>query len=248
MTFPKRPDAYVATDLLHAMPSEDQVPSGPPPAIPYPSLAPAPPPHSHSNRLNGLNNLGLGSGSVRSASSRTAGGAGGFFASIGRKTSTKRDRTADAPPNKLISKRSLAAASSSSSAHAPEPRAIHINATPSLPGGPRAPPGRVQRAQSVIAPMSTGAAASSSADSDQEVVRRASTHRSPSVAPTMARSATVPQRTADTQEFQKQLSHLVDLLPGADRDILSGYLERAGGQEMVAIGRYLDDQSNNVIQ
>lgn len=243
MTFPKRPDAYIATDLL-ASPSQEPVPQGPPPSLPYPSLAQSVSPHISSSR-----SLGLGSPSVRSTSTRSGGGGGGFFASIGRKTSTKRERCADAPPNKLISKRAFGGAPPPA---APEPRPVQLSVTPSLPGGPRAPPGRVQRAQSVITQKSTVASASSHGHAESEseglVSRRTSTHRSPSVmAAPMSRSATVPQSSPETKNFEIQLSRLADILPTARKDILAGYLTRAGGQEMLALGRYLDDEKNGLL-
>lgn len=249
MTFPKRADAYVATNLLVA-PSQEPVPQGPPPALPYPILAQGVPPH-----LSSRQSIGVGSPSVRSSSSRTGLGGGGFFASIGRKTSTKRERGADAPPNKLISKRVFA---SPPAPPAPEPRPVQLSASPHLPGGPRAPPGRMQRAQSVIAPKSTpspvpapaSASGHSHIESENEafVSRRASSHRSPSVmAAPMSRSATVPQASADTQNFGLQLSRLADIMPTARKDILAGYLTRAGGQEMLALGRYLDDEKNGLL-
>lgn len=63
----------------------------------------------------------------------------------------------------------------------------------------------------------------------------------------MSRSATVPQASADTQNFGLQLSRLADIMPTARKDILAGYLTRAGGQEMLALGRYLDDEKNGLL-
>lgn len=252
MTFPKRADAYIATDLL-AAPLQEPVPKGPPPTLPYPILAQGVPPHLSANR-----SIGLGSPSVRSTSSRTIGGGGGFFASIGRKTSTKRDRGLDAPPNKLISKRAFAAAAPSPPT--PDPRPVQLSASPSLPGGPRAPPGRMQRAQSVIAqktppassllPGPGSAQGHGNAESENEAVvavsRRASAQRAPSAM--VARSATLPQSSSlDTSNLEVQLARLADILPNARKDILAGYLARAGGQEMLALGRYLDDEKSGLL-
>ncbi len=47
--------------------------------------------------------------------------------------------------------------------------------------------------------------------------------------------------TQDDPEFESQLDKLAVLLPHADRDVLAGYLRRSG-QDMVAIGLYLDDE------
>lgn len=50
-----------------------------------------------------------------------------------------------------------------------------------------------------------------------------------------------PPVTQDDPEFERQLDKLVVLLPHAERDVLAGYLRRSG-QDMVAIGLYLDDE------
>ena len=48
-------------------------------------------------------------------------------------------------------------------------------------------------------------------------------------------------------QFNVQLDKLVDLLPGADRDVLAGYLRRSG-QDILAVGRYLEDERNGTIR
>lgn len=48
-------------------------------------------------------------------------------------------------------------------------------------------------------------------------------------------------------EFVRQVDKLVDLLPNADRDVLAGYLRRAG-QDILAIGQYLEDEKNGSIK
>jgi len=48
-------------------------------------------------------------------------------------------------------------------------------------------------------------------------------------------------------EFSRQVDKLSDLLPHADRAILAGYLHRAG-QDVLAIGQYLEDEKNGTIQ
>ena len=63
----------------------------------------------------------------------------------------------------------------------------------------------------------------------------------------MSRSATVPQSSPETKNFEIQLSRLADILPTARKDILAGYLTRAGGQEMLALGRYLDDEKTGLL-
>ncbi|EIN10807.1 hypothetical protein PUNSTDRAFT_24674, partial [Punctularia strigosozonata HHB-11173 SS5] len=44
-------------------------------------------------------------------------------------------------------------------------------------------------------------------------------------------------------EFTRQVTKLSEVLPHADKDILAGYLRRAG-QDVVAIGQYLEDERN----
>lgn len=51
---------------------------------------------------------------------------------------------------------------------------------------------------------------------------------------------------ADT-EFCQQVDKLASLLPHANRDVLAGYL-RYAGQDMLAIGQYLEDEKNGTIQ
>lgn len=43
--------------------------------------------------------------------------------------------------------------------------------------------------------------------------------------------------------FKQALTKVMDVLPDAEPDVLRGYLERASGQELNAIGQYLEDQS-----
>lgn len=50
-----------------------------------------------------------------------------------------------------------------------------------------------------------------------------------------------------TPEFSRQVDKLADLLPHADRVVLAGYLRRAG-QDMLAIGQYLEDEKNGTIR
>ncbi|KAF9008760.1 hypothetical protein BDQ17DRAFT_1348886 [Cyathus striatus] len=48
-------------------------------------------------------------------------------------------------------------------------------------------------------------------------------------------------------QFVRQVDKLVDLLPHVDRDILAGYLRRAG-QDILAIGQYLEDEKNGTVR
>ncbi|KAL5508018.1 hypothetical protein ACEPAH_5636 [Sanghuangporus vaninii] len=236
MTFPKRVDAYVATDLLPQRSEDDALPRGPPP-LPYPTLAQGPPP-VHTQQQSSTR-LGASASTRSNASSlgsgKSSSGGGGFFASIGRKASVKKDRPTlpGSQPNKLLSKRQQALPT-------PAPRPVQINMAPSLPGGPRAPPGRMQRAQSVIAPKAQPV------ESDTETSRRMSIKRSPSVAPSFAQNG-LSQVAESASDIDVKIAKLADLLPHADKSILAGYLRRAGGMDMVAIGRYLDDEKNGVL-
>jgi hypothetical protein len=47
--------------------------------------------------------------------------------------------------------------------------------------------------------------------------------------------------------FIRQVNHLADILPHADRDVLSGYLRRSG-QDILAIGQYLEDEKNGTLR
>ena len=151
---------------------------------------------------------------------------GGFFSSIGRNYSLKKEKEktlAQAKPNPN-----------------PNPRPIVIVDTPSLPGGPRAPPGRMQRSQTLI--LST--AVSDSSASSVLNRRRSNTIRRPSF---LNRAGTASESDHVDPEFARQVDKLADLLPQADRDVLAGYLRRAG-QDILAIGQYLEDEKNGTLR
>jgi hypothetical protein len=48
-------------------------------------------------------------------------------------------------------------------------------------------------------------------------------------------------------DFVSQVDKLVDLLPQADREVLAGYLRRAGS-DLNAIGQYLEDEKNGTVR
>jgi hypothetical protein len=48
-------------------------------------------------------------------------------------------------------------------------------------------------------------------------------------------------------EFTRQVERLADLLPHADKNVLAGYLSRAG-QDILAIGQYLEDEKNGNVR
>jgi hypothetical protein len=54
-------------------------------------------------------------------------------------------------------------------------------------------------------------------------------------------------QTRTSTEFTRQVDRLADLLPHADKDVLAGYLSRAG-QDILAIGQYLEDEKNGKVR
>ncbi|KAF8491414.1 hypothetical protein JB92DRAFT_3128359 [Gautieria morchelliformis] len=134
VTFPIRQDSYTATDLSPRPPAELSSPTSLSPTLPYPSLA-----HGVGIRRRSSRTLTVDS-SVASLSGSSRSIGGGFFASIGRKASVKKDRPlAPASPTKLMSSRQT-----------PQPRPVKLGTAPTLPGGPRAPARYAQRAHSVV--------------------------------------------------------------------------------------------------
>ncbi|KAK0190767.1 hypothetical protein F5146DRAFT_1223606 [Armillaria mellea] len=91
--------------------------------------------------------------------------------------------------------------------------------SPSVPGGPRAK--RMSRSHTMLLSTSTTSAHTTD-ESD---------------------SKPVTPLTQDDPEFERQLDKLAVLLPHAERDVLAGYLRRSG-QDIVAIGLYLDDEKS----
>ena len=68
-----------------------------------------------------------------------------------------------------------------------------------------------------------------------------------SMPPPTRKQSQIPKKpeTSDAQ-FNVQLDKLAQLLPHADRNVLAGYLRRAG-HAMLAIGRYVEDERNGTI-
>jgi hypothetical protein len=116
------------------------------------------------------------------------------------------------------------------------PRAVNAANLPSVPGGPRAPPNRAQRSQTFM----TSPIAKSPLDraGNQELTRRPSLFN--------LTLDTVIDIHVDP-DFAQQVDKLHALLPHAERDVLAGYLKRAG-QDMLAIGQYLEDERMGTIQ
>ncbi|KAL1743577.1 hypothetical protein HDZ31DRAFT_40629 [Schizophyllum fasciatum] len=75
---------------------------------------------------------------------------------------------------------------------------------------------------------------------------RASSSSPPKSAPATVKAGSGKAPREDP-EFKKQLDDLTNLLPDADRDVLAAYLRRTG-QNMLALGQYLDDAKNGRIR
>jgi hypothetical protein len=76
--------------------------------------------------------------------------------------------------------------------------------------------------------------------------RRSNTLKRPSFfgrSPNPSPEVDVPTST----DFTRQVDRLADLLPHADKDVLAGYLNRAG-QDILAIGQYLEDERNGTVR
>lgn len=236
MTFPRRPDASTATDLSHGAYDDIATPRLPS-TLPYPSLA-VHPPRPSPTRSNSTVSSGTAPSSIRSlAPSNSTSKTAGFFASLGRKASIssgKREKLAPPAPasttgsGKLLTKTPSLTPSAIS-------RPININSNPAVPGGPRAPPSRAQRSQTL---MTTSSHSPSPIDRSDALGRRPSLFNLP--------SDSVIDIQADP-DFALQVDKLSDLLPHANRDILARYLRRAG-QDILAIGQYLEDEKNGAIR
>ncbi|KAF7353033.1 hypothetical protein MVEN_01271000 [Mycena venus] len=157
----------------------------------------------------------------------------------------------------------------------PRPVVIPNGATPAVPGGPRAPPNRggdrALRTQSIniSSPFSSNMAdRDRSSASASMTAKRPSLFAPPSSSSAGSRSSESPSRSVGSggrgsggrgsggrgsgtpdrdREFDRQVDKLSDLLPQAERDVLAGYLRRAG-QDILAIGQYLEDEKNGVLR
>ena len=56
-----------------------------------------------------------------------------------------------------------------------------------------------------------------------------------------------PAAPAPDPEFTAQVEKLHTLLPHADRQVLAGYLRRSG-QDVLAIGQFLEDEKNGTLR
>ena len=252
-TFPMRPDAYTATDLSARVGDlpvrmEDFVTRAP--VLPYPSLAPM----TRSSTLNSTvtsppsSMKSLPIPLPLSATKST----GGFFSSIGRKASLRRDREKHPPsPGKTLVKKT---------ATPPQPKPVQLpqTSTPHIIGGPRAIPGRSHSivAQPAVRPEETRKRVDHKRRSTVSGRRPSSPSKKTMLPPQNTTShngyhASMPPsshkqgQTPDPQ-FDAQLDKLVHLLPHADRNVLAGYLMRSG-RDILAVGKYLEDEKNGSI-
>lgn len=230
VTFPLRADAWIATDLSQRDIDTVPSPNVPPPALPYPALAGVTP----STTATGSQSSHA---SPLSASSKVT---SGFFSALGRNSSTRKDSIRQVQPTRII-KPPLQSPS------APNPRPVHITSVPSVPGGPRALPNRVQRSRTLMLAPSSPPKSETAAPSSP-MRRRSNTLKRPSFFGRSAGPAPEPEPEPLTgAEFSRQVGKLSDLLPHADKDVLAGYLRRAG-QDILAIGQYLEDEKNGSIR
>ncbi|KAG6832886.1 hypothetical protein H0H92_004770 [Tricholoma furcatifolium] len=231
VTFPRRPDASTATDLT--VRSQDLAPPTPP-VLPYPSLA--------NQRMYPARSSSIVSStppnSIRSLAPSTTSSKGGFFASLGRKASMSNKKPGlphitTTSPARVLQKNPPASAG---------PRVINLTNSPVVPGGPRAIPNhRAMRSQTLMATSNSFASNTPIVDRNEALGRRPSLFDlTPSPEPPVIDIAVDP-------EFVRQVDKLVHLLPNADRDVLAGYLRRAG-QDILAIGQYLEDEKNGTIK
>ncbi|KAH9940566.1 hypothetical protein B0H21DRAFT_576427 [Amylocystis lapponica] len=238
-TFPTRADAYTATDLSVRY-SEVAMSSVQHPALPYPALA-------QSSRTLPMRSSSVVNSPSRSLQLPLPGGKSsgqGFFASIGRKSSMKKDKgSSPSTPSRVLTKRAP-----SSTPVIAAPRPVQVAAAPSVPGGPRAAPSRIQRSQTFSVSPSPLAPEPVPTPSIPHQ-RQSAAARRPSI---FARARAAPSGPVQpaftpTPEFERQVDKLADLLPHADRTILAGYLRRSG-QDILAIGQYLEDEKNGTIR
>jgi len=214
VTFPIRRDAYTATDLTVVDTSD--VSSTLSPNLPYPSLAQGVGVRKRSSRTLTPSDVQFSSPAT---STRTLGG--GFFASIGRKASIRKDRPlAPTPSTKSMNRQSWQ----------PPPRPPTIEVSPSLPGGPRAPARPSQRLHSALA---------SKAQPHQPM-------QEITISSPLRPSLDTPRLNNPSSD--PSLERLVDLLPHVDPDILAGYLRRAKSDPMVAITNYLEDEKRGHVR
>ena len=232
VTFPIRADAYSATDLAPRAAGDASPPNAPPP-LPYPALVANA--RSGPSRASTMIATPSTSSSRSAVSPSVAKSPGSFFASLGRRASIKKEKPLTPPsPAKRLSR-----SPPKNGIEQPSPRPTNLPlVAPSVPGGPRAPPNRMQRSQTIIVTA-------------QNSVDGASPQRSSTVArrPSLfgGRGSAQHHSLISGAEFDRQVDKLAALLPKADRNVLAIYLRRAG-QDILAIGQYLEDEKNGTLR
>ncbi|KAG8919276.1 hypothetical protein FRC01_001367 [Tulasnella sp. 417] len=291
-TFPIRADAYVATELSSRNHSP---PRGPPANLPYPGVVqnvgirPSATMRSlPTTSSNGGGGTHAYSNSMRSLKGPKMTGTG-FFASIGRRTSIKKER----PPIGT----GIGSQNGQNRPQVPLPIAV-MPRPPQLGvgtvvGGPRPPPPRAggpvrhnsllegrsrisndggsnrssplleartidgHEMMSGTAEEETSTIGHGTEDFDTTSLRSAptyvqsnftgSTSSGADLLPRSSLSYRTAGRTDATSMFSVNLDKVSDVLPHVDRRILAAYLKRASGDDMKAIGKYLEDERNGVV-
>lgn len=200
-----------------------------PPSLPYPSLA-----QGIGIRRRGSKNFSVDSPFLVSPtqSSRTLGG--GFFASIGRKASLRKDRTLPLPVSPTKQSHTLLQPLQQHQQHQQQQqnsRVIKLEHAPTLPGGPRAPPRSAHRSSTLIYSRKLE-------DSSSSLLSKRH-----SVSPGRR---SVDSNSNSNSSLDRRLEMMGDLLPSVDKPVLSAYLRRAQNNDpMTAISDYLEDAKNN---
>ncbi|KAL0070968.1 hypothetical protein AAF712_002189 [Marasmius tenuissimus] len=262
-TFPRRPDATLATDLMIPPTISSASSSGPlspvssAPRLPYPSLLTK---NNSGDKERGGGGL-LGSLTTPTSSGR---GTGGFFASLGRKASMNRHRggSSDSGHSTATKARLTKAPPNAGSAATVHGNTISspvlVNSSQSVPGGPRALPGRAKTLMLSPSPSPNkeqfyGGSNSGSESGSGPLGRRPSMYNlgsSPSIESPQGMLRSDQRRDGEKENdpmFSSQVNRLADLLPHVEKDVLAGYLRRAG-QDILAIGQYLDDEKNGRVR
>lgn len=220
ITFPMRADSYAATDLTSTSHDDSAISTEPPSEMPYPSLL-----HGYSSRSNS-SWTSVGSESPRSNN---------FFSAMGKKASGKKGSSSISGLTGLTSFAGLSPVTNKlvrSPPIPPQPRPVNLPPAP-LPGGPRARP---YRTPSVIGNR-TAIHYSSPEDTSATALSR-----SPSLPASPPRGTT----SLSSDDFQRQVNRLADVLPHVDRRLLAGYLKHSG-QDILAIGQYIEDEKHGTV-
>jgi hypothetical protein len=219
------------------------MPISPAITLPYPSLVASPPARSTPlpQTSTRMYQMLLSDGPPKVGRSGT-----GFFASIGRRASLKKPTNPPSPPRVLSKKISQAGPPPP-----PPARPMQMNSAPAVRGGPRDPPNRMQRAKTISVAVASPPE-SAPPPPPVSLTRSETTHTRSSIAsrrPSLFHRsvAPTPPSLPTGPEFEQQVDKLADLLPHADRAVLAGYLRRAG-QDILAIGQYLEDEKNNTLR